>query len=258
MPAVFQCPVLAAKCDCEARGDGGRGRAGAREASGLRGKEAWPDWGEGKRGPGRGGRAGQGVTIPTPPEPEEQGGYPGSRREREGLTPAGNGQAQALPYQSPAWPRALPGAQCLGHIQPTPARPWLGEPCGHHQTLPRMIPRAGPRPLWAPLPVGQVALLAPVAGTPHTPQISPGASGHYKARARARGETLVSALGGREISPLTLGPKGRKPAAMEARVGPAGGSPHSKTASGSWTRRAGPRPSQSSFTLSGSPCTSSA
>lgn len=29
--------------------------------------------------------------------------------------------------QSPAWPQALPGAQCLSHIQPTPAWTWQGE-----------------------------------------------------------------------------------------------------------------------------------
>lgn len=90
VPAVSQCPVLAAKCDCEARGDGGRGRDWAREASGLKGEEARPDRREGKKGLGGSRRAVRGATsrTPHPQDLEEWGGCLMSRR--EGLTPAGN------------------------------------------------------------------------------------------------------------------------------------------------------------------------
>lgn len=175
MPADFQCPVLAAKCNSEARGDGGRGRDGAREALGLKGKEAKADWREGKKGPG--GSFGSARGHQPHQDPERRGGRHRSRR--EGLTRAGSRRAEASSGQGPAWPQALPGAQCLGHIQPTPAGAWPEEQRGHRQTLPLMIPGAGPRPLWASLPVGQVPLPAPVAGAPHSPENSPEATGHY-------------------------------------------------------------------------------
>ena len=50
MPAVFQCPELAAKCDCEARGDGGLGQGWAGETLGLEGEKLRMDGREGMRG----------------------------------------------------------------------------------------------------------------------------------------------------------------------------------------------------------------
>lgn len=50
MPAVFQCPALAAKCDCEARGDGGPGQGWAGETLGLEGEKLRLHGREGMRG----------------------------------------------------------------------------------------------------------------------------------------------------------------------------------------------------------------
>ena len=49
MPAVFQCPALAAKCDCEARGHGGPGQRWVGETPGLEGEKLRADGKEGMR-----------------------------------------------------------------------------------------------------------------------------------------------------------------------------------------------------------------
>lgn len=49
MPAVFQCPALAAKCDCEARGDRGLGQGWAGETPGLEDEKLRLDGREGMR-----------------------------------------------------------------------------------------------------------------------------------------------------------------------------------------------------------------
>ena len=165
MPADFQCPVLAAKCDCGARGDGGRGRDGAREASGLTGKEAKADRREGKRGPG--GLFGS-VRGHQPHQDLERrgggGGFPMSRR--EGLMLAGNRPAGLLRLRQ-ARAQLAPGTSGSPVPRSHSANSSMDLAGGGAWALPD--PAVNDSWGWTPatrasLPVGQVPLPAPVAG----------------------------------------------------------------------------------------------
>lgn len=152
MPAVFQCPALAAKCDCEARGDRVWGHGWARETSSLKGEELRPDWKEEMRG--LEGSFGVCAGLPAPLG-SGVAGWASCEQERPDTSRKSTTQGcEALQCQSPAWPQALPGVQRLSRIQPNPAWTWLGEVLG------TKAPWASPDPIvndswgWTPAALG--------------------------------------------------------------------------------------------------------
>lgn len=156
MPAVFQCPALAAKCDCEARGDGRPGQGWAREILGLEGEKLRMDRREGMRGL-LGSPSGICVGPPAPPG-SWVADWAWGEQERRSLSHGKSTElgcrGSVMPGPSlapgPCWESSALITSSQRRYGPDRERGcrWVPWSCGHHQTLQLFIPGAGARPLW--------------------------------------------------------------------------------------------------------------